>query len=165
MSGFSNEKLDQMLKLCRMMGLVFGAGIILMLTACFSGSAPWAFYCVMMGWIGIVLGTYAGTLWAEQLLGKAPPHRQVSQRAAYFGSIFTFWIPSLAAAVFGMGLVGALPESLQPKGYSDSPTLVMFQSFVFYFVYGGQTWISLAKEIRQSRTIHAASNAETIAKN
>ncbi|GEM_PF-6318400 len=145
----SEQKLAGLEKMSRIMGVALLIGLGMMVSACLSGSFEWGFYCVLTGWIGIALGLTGGGGWAAHLLGQVPPQHRVSKGQGIFLSLFTFWIPALAAAVFGMGLVGALPDGLQPDGYEQHKMRVMFESFAMYFTAAGTTWCVVGRAVKQ----------------
>ena len=120
----SGKKLAGLEKMSRIMQFALLLGIMMAVSACLSGSVVWACYCVLTGWIGIVIGLTGGGGWSAHLLGQVPIERRVSNAQGIFLSLFTFWIPTLAAAVFGMGLVGVLPEKFQPSGYEQNKVRV-----------------------------------------
>jgi hypothetical protein len=135
--------------------LVLGTGV--MLSACMSGSFPWGFYCVLTGWIGLVLGSAAGTGWSDHLLGRTLEHRRCSKVQGFVLSLFTFWIPTLAAAVFGLGLVGALPDGLKPAGHASGKGRILIESFAMYFCAVGACWLVVGRELIRFRDERAGS--------
>lgn len=156
-----SNNLDKMHRLAGPSSINLGIGLMLVVSACLHGSFPWAFYCVLTGWIGVVLESSGGTLWAYQLLGRAPKHHQLSKSQLMFISILTFWIPTLAVAAFGLGMVGALPEGLQPTNYAQSGFRVLMESFTMFFLTAGASLRAVTSEARVFRQESSATSKQT----
>jgi hypothetical protein len=143
------KKLADVRKLSKALRVLLWVGLFGMLMSLFEESVVWSIYCVLTGWIGIVIGLVGGAGWADYLLDQVPEHRRVSKTTVTVMSLFTYWIPTLAVLVFGLMLAGALREDLQPVSYIGGKSLGMiFESAAMYFTAAGASWAVVFREVK-----------------
>ena len=151
------KRLRDLRKMSFGIGLNFWLGVIGVILCFFENSPAWTFYIVLTAWIGVVMGLTGGPGFADYLLGRLPPQRQVSKGMLTILSLVTFWIPTLAAAVFAMAMAGALSENHQPQSRIDDNSMKMIlQSFAMYFISAGTTWMIVGREVRLAQKQLAA---------
>ena len=98
----------------------------------------------------MVTGLTGGPGYADHLLKRVPTEQRVSKAMAILMGLVTFWIPTLAAAIFGLALAGALREELQPQSrIDDNSAKLIFQVFAMYFLSAGTTWAIVAAEVKK----------------
>ena len=143
------KKLAKLRKMATAFRLNFMLGILGVVMSIFENSPFWTFFIVLTAWIGVVMGLTGGPGFADHLLRRVPSHRTVSKGVAIVMSLATFWIPTLATAVFAMALTGALREELRPQSTLDDKNLmVMFQAFAMYFISAGTCWEIVGREVK-----------------
>jgi hypothetical protein len=110
-------------------------GWLLALSRWGQGSYVGGFYCTMLAWLGTAQGLAGSQGLADHILG-----RPGSTSAAAFSenqwkliSLFTFWLPNIAMAAFGVLLCKSLQPELQPTGVMGRPSLWLFQVLTMYF--------------------------------
>lgn len=144
------EKLAKLRKMARVLGLNFFLGLLGVVLSFSENSPFWSCFVVLTAWIGVVMGLTGGPGFADYLLGRVPPHRHVSKAWAILLSLGTFWIPTLATAVFGMVLAGALRVELQPQSFRDDQNVnLLFQIFAMYFISAGTSWSIVGHEVKK----------------
>ncbi|TWU07496.1 hypothetical protein [Stieleria varia] len=155
------KKLESLRKMAFGIGLNFWLGVLATVLSFFENSPAWTFYIVLTAWIGVVMGLTGGPGFAKQLLGKMSPEQQLTRPMTFTLSLVTFWIPTLAAAVFGLALTGALREGLQPQSHlDDNDTRLIFQVFAMYFLSAGTCWIIVGVAVKQAQQELKASETQ-----
>ena len=140
-SSLEPEKLDKLRRLSRGLSINFFLGIFGVILSFFENSPAWTCFILLTGWIGVVMGLTGGPGYAMHLLGQVPAGQQLSKPVVFVLGLVTFWIPTLAAAVYGLALAGGLREDIQPQSHIDDNSMKMiFQVFVMYFLSAGTTW-------------------------
>ena len=136
-------------KMSKTLKLFVWPGALGVLLSFFENSPFWSIFILLNAWIGVVMGLTGGPGFADYLLQKVPPHRQVSKGTATLLSLVTFWIPTLAMAAFTLPLARALREDLRPQSQLDDNFLVLMpQVFVMYFLAAGVSWTIVGREVK-----------------
>ena len=148
-SPLDAERLVKLRKMAKGISINFWLGVVAVFVSFFEQSPVWTYFVVLTAWIGVVMGLTGGPGFADYLLERSPPRRQVSKGMMIVLSLSTFWIPTLATAVFGLGLAGVLPDNHAPKSHlADNSLMMILQAFAMYFISAGNTWMIVGKEVR-----------------
>lgn len=144
------QQLAKLRKMAWGISLNFWLGVVGCVLSFFESSGLWTVFIVLTAWIGVVMGLTGGPGFADYLLNRIPPHRQISKGLAFILGLVTFWIPTLSVAVFGLVLAGALREDLQPQSHLDDKSFsIIFQVFAMYFLSAGTCWAIVGKEVKR----------------
>ena len=144
--------LARLRKLASILSQFLWPGVFGVFLSFFENSPVWTFFIVLTAWLGVVMGLTGGPGLADYLLQRVPSHRQVSKGMATVFSLGTFWIPTMATAIFGLVLTVALREDLQPQSHVNDNLrnylLLVLQAFSMYFIATGVSWSVVRREVK-----------------
>lgn len=147
-----DRQLARLQKMARGFSLNLFLGLFAIALSFIENSPAWTCYVLLTGWIGVVMGLTGGPGYADHLLKRGRGRHELSSGTVIVLSLITFWIPTLAAAVYGLALSGGLRESIQPQSRLDDVGIkLIIQSFAMFYLSAGTTWAIVAAEAKKTQ--------------